>query len=329
MPVRRRWRARTLVCLPTAIGALAAPAAAQEDTSEPPVEERAGDAGGAEAAVADAPRWSLSLEAGAGYIAEGDLDRGPGDLDIFFASAGVTVGYAIDRTSRISLITAGEYWSYDFDGATGLVAGTSEPFDDLYVARVGALYLKRIDDNWSVVLGGHVQSAGEDGSDFSDTVTVAGIAGFRYAFSESLSVGLSLLVSSRLEDDVLVIPIPTVDWRIDERWRLASETQIDSVLYVLSYQASEQWNLGLGAGFYSQRFRLDETGPVPNGLADVQRVLVAGRARYEPSEHVTIRLTGGFVVYHDIELMTAGGSKISSDEVDPAPTAGVSLEFTF
>lgn len=283
----------------------------------------------AEAALAPASRWTLSLDATSGYIAEGDLDLGPGDLDIFFAAAGAEIAYAIDQTSKISLVAGGEYWSYDFDGATGLIAGTGEPFADLYVAGLGVLYRKRIDEHWSIIAGAYARSAGESGSDFSDTLTFSGLGGFQYAFDDSLTVGLSLLVSSRLEDGVIVVPFPTIDWKIDDRWRLASEARIDAVMYVLSYQIDEAWNVGLGAGFYGQRFRLDENGPVPNGLADVLRVLVAGRAAYAPSKNVTISLTGGFVVYHDIELMNSGGGHISSDEVQPAPTVRLTVELVF
>ncbi|MEZ6242168.1 MAG: DUF6268 family outer membrane beta-barrel protein [Phycisphaerales bacterium] len=304
-----------------ALGLACGFAPAQDRTSD---ENAAGDE-----ALAPASRWSLSLNLSSGYIGEGDLDRGPGDLDIFFAAASADLSYAIDRTSRITLVTSGAYWHYDFDGATGLIAGTSEPFSDLSVGGLGLVYSKRIDEHWSIIVGAHVRSAGESGADFGDTITFSAVGGFQYAFSDSFSVGLSLLVSSQLEDDVLVIPIPTIDWKIDERWRFASEAQVDQVLYLLSYKLNDQWNVGLGAGFYSQRFRLDKNGPVPNGLTDVFRVMVAGRAAYTPSEHVTIALTGGFVVYHDIELMNAAGGHLSSDEVQPAPMVGLSVGLSF
>ncbi len=43
----------------------------------------------------------------------------------------------------------------------------------------------------------------------------------RNKINDSLSVGGALLVSTRLEDDVTVIPVPTITWNIDELWRLA------------------------------------------------------------------------------------------------------------
>ncbi len=308
----------------------AGPAYSQGGADAQPDNGAPGDgASGAQDAIAPPSRWTLSLDVTGGYIFGADMDSGPGELAVAFAGARASAAYAIDKTSRVTLSIGGEYWNYDFDGVTGLIVGTSSPFEDLYVGSLGALYTKRIDEHWGIVLGANIQSAGEGGSDFSDTLTYAGIAGFRYAFDESFSLGLSLYVSSRLEDDVIVIPIPIIEWQIDEKWRLASETQIDSVLYVLSYQATDHWNLGLGAGFYSQRFRLDENGPVPSGLADVQRVLVAGRAVYEPNSNIEVALTGGYVVFHDIELLTAGGGHISSDEVKPSPYLGVSVGFTF
>ncbi len=325
--MRQTRRRNVLPTFGLAALALAVPWASAQD--DPPPASRSAGASDAEAAIAPASRWTLSLDVTGGYIFAGDLDRGPGDLSVAFAGARASAAYAIDKVSKITLSIGGEYWSYDFDGATGLIAGTASPFSDLAVGSLGAIYVRQLDEHWGLVVGANIQSAGESGADFGDTLTYSGIAGFRYSFSDSLSVGLTLYVSTRLEDGVIAIPIPIVEWQIDERWRFASETQPDSVLYVLSYQLSDAWNVGLGAGVYSQRFRLDKTGPVAHGLADVQRVLVAGRAVYEPSEHVELTLTGGFVVFHDIELMTAGGGHISSDEAQPSPYVGVSLGFTF
>lgn len=305
---------------------LAGGAIAQEST--PVNEEGSGDLA---LTRRQPPRTSVSfrLDGSGGYIFDADMDSGPGSVAVAHGAAGASATYTIDPTSTIALRVDAEYWHYEFDGVTGLIMGTASPFEDLHTASVGGLYRKRFDEHWSIAVGAEAHSAAESGADFSDSLTFRSALGVQYAFSESFQLGVMLVVASRLEESVRILPIPTIDWRIDDRWRFASEIQPDAAQYVLSYQLNDRWNVGVGGGFYSEQFRLDDNGPTAGGIADIQRAVVGARVLFQPGERLKIRASAGYVVYHDIELQNAAGNFLASDEVDPSPMVGLSLEFTF
>ena len=71
----------------------------------------------------------------------------------------------------------------------------------------------KVADDWAVLGGGLVNSAGEGGADFGDTITAGAVAGFVYHSSPNLQVGAIVGAVSAIEDNAAVVPLPILDWR--------------------------------------------------------------------------------------------------------------------
>lgn len=284
------------------------------------------------AAEAPEPRravaYELSLEPS--LSTAGDFDDAGGDLSVVRVGAQFGVRLPVGERNTLGLRVANEHSWYDFSGPVALVPGTDDPFEHVSILQLGVTFTSRVNDRWSWIAGASIESAAEDGADFSDSLTYAGSAGVQHEVADGLRVGVLLSVSSRLEDDVRVLPLPLIEWQIDERWRLGPWPLAGRAgAYALTYSPSEAWTLGVAAGYQAREFRLDDGGPVPDGVGRDRRLPVAVVGQWTPRPSVLVRGFAGADVYSEIEVLDASGDTIGEDRSDTPFTFGVSATLRF
>lgn len=259
------------------------------------------------------------------YGFETDLDAGPGDLSI--ARVRLDLAATLPLAERRSLtlgIEAEESW-YDFNNATTLEPTTGDPFDNATSVDFFARYVAPLNDTTSYFALGTIGFAAESGADLGDSLIYGGALGFVTRQSPTFSWGLGVLVRTRLEDDVLVVPLPQITWNISDRWTLASRR----AGLRLEYAASESLTYGLGAQFDARTFRLDDSGPIPEGVATDERVPVAFFVEYQPEPNITLGAQVGASLFNNIELFDASGNELIDDDVDPGVFVGVNGRIRF
>jgi hypothetical protein len=72
-----------------------------------------------------------------------------------------------------------------------------------------------------------------------------------------------------------VFPYITVNWQMTERLRLINPSRTSPAGPAgleLVYAIDKYWETGLGAAYRSYRFRLEEDGPIPNGIGEYKTV---------------------------------------------------------
>jgi hypothetical protein len=280
-----------------------------------------------------APESRLSLEPTASYAFETDLD-GAGEYSV--ARFGLNARYRIPilERSTLSFGATAQRHEYDFSGATGLAPG-GDPLGGASVFGVSARVVHPIDDRLSFLGGASVEWAGEDGADFGDALIPAGFAAVGWRASDRLTLTLGAQVKDQLEDDVRVLPVIGVEYQIDERLRLTS-TEVGRVLadvggggLGLVYEASDELSYVAGAVFASGEFRLDEDGPIPDGVLRDDRVIAALGLAWEPNASTRATIAVGATVWSNIEVLDSGGSELGDEDGDPAPfvTARVRILF--
>jgi hypothetical protein len=297
---------------------LAASAFAQEEIPAAEAE--------AEAGAAEPEKTTFALTFSGDWIGSADFDETAGDVSISRLGADFGVRHAINPRLALRFGAGVEHSVYDFSGATGLVSGTADPYNDvtITVLSLGGEYTPSQTDAW--FFGGFVRSAGEGGSDFGDTISGGVTGGYRHAFSESFALGVGAAVGTELEGDVYVIPFPIIDWRINDRWRLGTGERAG---LVLSYKASDRWTLGAEGGYERREYRLDENGPLPSGVVDERRVPVAAFATFSASENFVVTGRVGTHLLTNFEFENAAGNKISEDDAEAAIGFGVDLTVRF
>ncbi|MCL4220312.1 MAG: hypothetical protein KJZ65_02970 [Phycisphaerales bacterium] len=269
---------------------------------------------------------SFSLSFGGTWIGEADLDESPGSLGIARAAARFGVGHKLSEMISLHFGADLDYSVYDFSDATGLVAGTDDPFDDATTVTLslGADFKSGERNTWFVT--GFARSAGESGAEFDKTITGGGIVGFSHSFSDDFTLGIGVLVSSELEDDVYVIPVPIIRWNINERWSLNSG---DRANVQLAYAPSDRWTIGAEVSWDRRRFRLDDEGPLPSGVVEERHVPVGVFAVFTPNPNIELAARVGAHLGSEIKIDDDNGDRVGKDDLESALYAGFDVRFRF
>lgn len=319
-----------------AVGAAGLVIAAGALGQEQPAAAKEGEQSGpAKVDLQDAARRTVQfgLDTGASYSFRSDLDDGNGDVSIVRAGGQLDVVFPIGQKSRLAVTPGLLYSGYNFEGATGIAPGFSEPWSDVWEYKLGATAFLVQDSHWSYIFGATIDSQGEQGATFEDTLTYSGIGGARYAFSDSFALTGGLIVSSRLEKNVAFLPLLGIEWKIDDHWTLSNtRSRIQSDVgngLALEYRFNENYALRLSGSYTSYNFRLDDTGFNPGGVVEDQRVPVALTFEWTLSKHFTLELSGGAAVWQEYEVRNSNGDKLSSIETDAQPFLSAILAISF
>lgn len=256
------------------------------------------------------------------HVLSSDLDEG-GDASL--TRAGATIGVDIPVKERSSLgfeLGTRVDW-YDFGpGALPFVSlppfEVRDPWDTIYRYDVGVSWQNQIDDQWGYRVGAFASSSGESDAEFSDTIEYGGFVAFSYAASQDLIVGLGVGLSSQIEDDVRVLPIPFLRWQINEKWLLASDRTTNIGGVALTYAASDTLRIGALVGFDTSNFRLGEDASIPDGVGRHSFIPVGVIATWEATPQLSVTGVAGVAFAQEYTLDDREGNRIAKDDAESA-----------
>lgn len=279
----------------------------------------------------DGSPWRITFTTAGEYTTAADFKAdGGGSVSVARANAGLSVSRQVGDKGLASVSLGWQRSWYDFDSPS--VFGAAAPWDEVNEIDLSVLYRVRINDKWSWFGGGGVNSAGEDGADFGDTLTGGGVLGAGYAFNEKFRLTGGLLVRSQLEEDVTFVPIIGVDWKFAEKWRLSTDYRrsiFPRPSLSLIHSLSDSLDLALSVGYETRVFRLDEDGSNPDGVARERRVPVELSADWKVSPNVSLNAMAGVSTWGRYRLDDSTGTRISQSEVEPAGIFGLSVKLEF
>jgi hypothetical protein len=290
--------------------------------AEPPSQAEAPSAAGQERPI----NYSISARGDLGFNA--GLSDSPGNVTVSRGELRLGVEIPAGQRGSLGLGFQYEVSDYAFHDATGIIPGTDDPWGTVHRESVALRYARQSSQQWSWIVGSTLNWAAEDGGKIGDSFTASVFGVVRCAVDENLSVGLGLQFASRLEDSDLLLPFPSLNWKIAEQWRLTTErTQARGVGLGLIYTPDEQWSFELAGGYEPREFRLDRNGPLPNGVVRDTSIPVSLSATYAPSPHMTLTLEAGAYFGQSFKVLNSSGSEVSNPDVDPTPF--VSLQFGY
>jgi len=268
---------------------------------------------------------TLELRAGGEYTFAADIDNSPGDARIARTNFGFGIGIPIGERSRLTLNVDEELSWYFFDRASGLVPGTSDPFELALSTQFQPTFFSQIDDHWSWFVGGLVNFSGEPDADIGDSVTYGGFGGARYKFSDAFSLSFGLGAKTRLEDSALVIPLLGIEWKVSDRVTVSTEGTHVKV----TAQLNKQLAVALSGGWELREFRLDDDAPLPSGVVRDRRVPIGVSLEWKPTHNTQLSLGGGVVVWQEFRFDDRNGDRVSETNTNPAAFVGLSGKLNF
>lgn len=275
------------------------------------------------------PQSSILGEGGFVYQGDADIDNG-GSLQAYRYDIGV--GGRIQLLDRLRWGNTFFFGvnDYDFDGG-GFSAG--DPWNTILNLRLGTTLTYGITEQWGVTAGGIFMFSPETGANWGDSFTGGGLVAGEYRHSEALFASVGLAVVSQIEDDVMVLPAIAINWLPAEDWAVRVGAVPASggaaAAAEAAYRFADPIELGLGVMYQQRRFRLDDSGPAPDGVGEDDSLPVRLRLGWNINENFSVNLLGGVVLGGELELENQNGNRLSSQGYDPAAYVGLRLRGVF
>lgn len=272
--------------------------------------------------------WSTFGSATTVYQGSAKLDGG-GDYSAWTTILRTGVLGDLGGGKRAGLVLNYDYSDYKFSAPAAF--GGAAPWGAVQRYGVAAPLSFTRPDGWTLGLTPSVDWIHEKGADVGESLTWGAVATVTRSFADGDRIGLGLAAFDRI-GETRVFPLLIVDWRLSERWRLANPLPAGPTGPAgleLDYRLDGDWNLGLGAAWRSTRFRLKNSGPVANGIAEEVGVPVFLRASRSFGPGSTLYLYGGVVTAGRLSVMDASGRVLRETDFGTAPLFGATFSMRF
>ncbi|MEM9662601.1 MAG: DUF6268 family outer membrane beta-barrel protein [Planctomycetota bacterium] len=290
----------------------------------------AGPGAGPEAGPRIAPQIPTTASLFAGVIYDGSSDANGSAAEISSVRFPVRFQYATPLNNQnilgVSLNQVSSF--YDFQESAAF-PGSGDPLDYALAANVGLSLIHLYDRQWRFIAAANIGFSGEIDADFQDSIVGGGILGARYQVNPDLSIGANLIVQTRIQNDTVIFPVPTVDWQISDYWNLQLGTlnQLPGTVtggLAVTHDLTDTIDIGGFVGGAFGEYRLaDDNSSVSSGILEDTAIPLGTFLTYDYSPNVSIRGSVHAVVWREITLRSTGGGSVG--EVEYQPTLAASL----
>ena len=261
-------------------------------------------------------QFSTSIEGSGSYTA----DR---------AYFGISSRYTLTETVTLSVGVAYEYDYYNFTGDSVFATAA---WNNVETLGILPRFDIKLNDHWSVGAAPVLQMSGESNASAGKTITGGALVNFRYAFDETHVLGLGLLAKGQLNNSVLVVPVPIVDWEIKKGLRISTVRGPEANPFVgleLVQELSTQFNAALGGAWEYRMFRLDDSAPLANGAGLEQQITLYGRLEWKPVPQFRVDFLAGAAVMNQLKLYDSSNNFIGSEDGGTSLVLGVFASYKF
>lgn len=272
-----------------------------------------------------AVRPTLLGEGGLIYQSDADIDGG-GSMEVLRFDVGLLGTATLTERLRWRNTYFFGVHGYDFDGG-GFAAG--DPWETVLNMRLGSALTYALNDTWGVSAGGVFIFSPETDADWGDSFTGGGSVGVEYRHSETLFASIGVAVISQIEDDAAVTPMVGVNWLPDPQWTVrvgaVPASGGTAAAAEVAYRVLEPLEIGLGLVYHQRRFRLDDSGPAPEGVGVDNNLPVRLRLGWNITQQLSLHLLGGLVAGGEVELEDRRGDRLRKEDYDPAAYVGARI----
>ena len=274
---------------------------------------------------------SFEYTASFGYVHEFDTDLsggGSAGVDRGFAAFKIGIDPGGDLDGSVGVAWGGDW--YRFKGTSDLSpAPDTGPWTDIQAMAILGRLSWQIDRAWSTTIGLDLRFAGETDADAADSMTLGGFGAISYAFSPTLSLGGGAILSSQIEDSILVIPALIVYWQVTDPVVVSNvlgpEVYPTGAGLEVAWRPDRLREVAIGTRYESRRFRLNDDGPAirRNGVGEDTGYPLWARATWRFENGFRLDLVGGISLFNSYRLDDANGNEIAKTDLDPAPFVGI------
>jgi hypothetical protein len=254
---------------------------------------------------------------------------GGGNLSITRLIFNADISKQVDQKLGLGLGFSYEFADYGFSGLTNFPV--SQPWKEVQRLGFSLPIIYALNNKWRLLVIPTFQLAGEFGARWGDALAYGGAIAVTYAFRPDAVFGFGLAGYANIEE-ARVFPFPLVNWQITNRLRLTNPFRTSPAGPAgleLSYALTKQWTVGVGGAYRSDRFRLDASGPIPNGIGEYKSIPTFVRLSYKPVPAFGIDFYSGISFLNKIYVNAPDGDNLYTTKHSAAPLLGVGLSGRF
>jgi hypothetical protein len=262
------------------------------------------------------------------YQFEAPLNNG--NVSVYRQNTSVRWSREISADTEIGLNLGYDYADYNFSGNTTLAGGV-KPWGTIHTFSLGNSYSINLSQEWKLLVTPSVSISREDGADWDNAFSYGGYAAAIYNISQDLSIGLGGGIYSNL-GEVNYFPGVAVRWRITDRLLLANPFRpglTGPAGLELSYRLDDGWDVGSGAAYRNNRFRLKDNSFTQNGIGQVTSIPAWVRLSKSLGKQFSLDMYSGAVFGGAMRIEDSNGSTLSSDHHKPAPFIALTVSGRF
>ncbi len=262
------------------------------------------------------------------YAFRSDVDGG-GSVAVTRSMLSGWFSHEFTPDFRASLLVSTEVSWYDFNNATGLIAGTGKPFGQLSETDVSPGFACRINDQWTALSGLIFRVAGENDADFGDSFTWGGYVAAQYKPNKDFSVTLGVRANDRIEEDWRVLPAVALDWHVSQTVRVQVLPAVGGLGFRVTSEINDKFSFLIDGEYESREFRLNNEAPLPLGVVRDSRALIGMGLVWSPCEKLQITARAGAVAYQEFRIDNSAGVEQTTANTDPTPYIFLGGQLTF
>ena len=230
----------------------------------------------------------------------------------------------VSKKTSLSASIEREWSQYDFDLNPPALADIG--FMHLSITRFGLIGRHQINQDWMAIAVGDLTVSTEDHAAWSDGMTYGGLVAARRQVNKSFAWQIGLIAHTRLEDATMILPIPGIEWKINDRFSLQTAQGM-----TLSYNPGQKsrWLFDIGANYESRGFRINNRPALANGIFIDRRVPLLMAATFRPARALFVRMSASLPVYRQYQFCAEDGTTLDSFDSDPTPSLNISTGAVF
>jgi hypothetical protein len=256
------------------------------------------------------------------YLGPADFSRG-GQVSLWEGDLGVDLPLSPTTGTMGRLSFHSDVMEVDTRGAVGRMADLE--LDPLLTTTVGYLLAIPGTDGWSSFFRGGISDSGESGAPAEDSLLYNGMGGAEYAINQKLSIQMSLLATTRLEEDPLVLPLVGFRWRPAPAWLVATE----GAGLKITGPLQRDLQFTVNAGWMTRAWRLDDDAPTPQGILAMEAIRFETGLRWKCGKAWQFETRIGWEPSRTYHLLDEEGQSSGIRTSDGAPLAVLSATYPF
>ena len=270
------------------------------------------------------PRVHGALTIGAGMDSQNTLKDGGGYARATRESLLAGVDVPIAEKTAISGSFEREFSQYDLDLIPPSVSEIGSM--RLSINRFGLIARHKLNERWSLFAVGDMTFSTENHASWSDGMTYGGIVAVRRQVNKSFAWQVGVMARTRLEDQALVLPIPGIDWKINDRLSLRTAQGV-----TLSYDLAgdKHWLFDAGVSVENRVYRMDSRSQLPDGIFIDRFFPLVTALSYQFWRGTFIKLSVMTPFYRRYKFCTSDGTTIESLDSNYFPSFNLSAGAAF